>query len=384
MKLVHIADTHLGLSAFGKTDPETGMNLREKLIYDNFIKSIEKICKVIKPDALIHSGDLFNIVKPKTNSIIVMFEALDILKEYDIPIIAITGNHSMPKTLYTKNPFEIIEYHGGEHKFAYKYKYEFFDMNGVRFHLLPNMIGADDYTKEFANVEYAKSDNILMSHGVSSACQSLRMKTVAEHEISDEIMSGGFDYIGLGHIHDQCKITKNAWYSGSLEHCNYGEVNQCKGGLIIDTENYSVEHVDLYKTNMYDFGSIKCKDLTPNEIIDATMKMLESKRIEANSMGQLSYDDIDRDKLTVISHKDNLGVISDYTKNMLNFKLRKNVTKERVPIVKQYNDSINIDFVKDFSHYIGDQKLPKNESDYIISMGSDIIKRAIIKQEHKE
>ena len=37
MKLIHIADTHLGLAAFSRLDPESGMNLREKQIYDNFL-----------------------------------------------------------------------------------------------------------------------------------------------------------------------------------------------------------------------------------------------------------------------------------------------------------------------------------------------------------
>jgi hypothetical protein len=29
MKLIHIADTHLGLAAFSRLDPESGMNLRD-------------------------------------------------------------------------------------------------------------------------------------------------------------------------------------------------------------------------------------------------------------------------------------------------------------------------------------------------------------------
>jgi DNA repair protein SbcD/Mre11 len=41
MHLIHIADTHLGLSAFNRLDPESGMNLQEKQVYDNFLKAIE-------------------------------------------------------------------------------------------------------------------------------------------------------------------------------------------------------------------------------------------------------------------------------------------------------------------------------------------------------
>ena len=37
MKIIHIADTHLGLAAFNRLDPESGMNLREKVIYDTLL-----------------------------------------------------------------------------------------------------------------------------------------------------------------------------------------------------------------------------------------------------------------------------------------------------------------------------------------------------------
>jgi len=67
MKLIHIADTHLGLTAFNRLDPESGMNLREKQVYDNFLEAIDEIIRQ-KPDALVHAGDLFDTVKPKTKA----------------------------------------------------------------------------------------------------------------------------------------------------------------------------------------------------------------------------------------------------------------------------------------------------------------------------
>ena len=45
MKIIHIADTHLGVAAFSRIDPDTGMNLREQQIYENFLVSIRQICK---------------------------------------------------------------------------------------------------------------------------------------------------------------------------------------------------------------------------------------------------------------------------------------------------------------------------------------------------
>ena len=96
MKLIHIADTHLGLAAFNRLD-ESGMNLREKQVYDNFLKAIDVIIEE-KPDVLVHAGDLFDTVKPKTKAYTTVLEALERLHAHEIPLIIIAGNHSMVKT----------------------------------------------------------------------------------------------------------------------------------------------------------------------------------------------------------------------------------------------------------------------------------------------
>jgi len=49
MKLIHIADTHIGIAAFKRLDPESGINLREKQVYDNFLSAIEAFIRE-KPD----------------------------------------------------------------------------------------------------------------------------------------------------------------------------------------------------------------------------------------------------------------------------------------------------------------------------------------------
>jgi hypothetical protein len=43
MKLIHITDTYIGPSAFTCLNPATGMNPREKRIYDTFLRGINEI-----------------------------------------------------------------------------------------------------------------------------------------------------------------------------------------------------------------------------------------------------------------------------------------------------------------------------------------------------
>ncbi|HEX17095.1 MAG TPA: exonuclease SbcCD subunit D, partial [Thermoplasmatales archaeon] len=67
VRFVHLADTHLGYSAYHKID-EDGVNLREKDIYKAFIKAVDYIIDE-KPDFVIHAGDLFDGVRPTNRAI---------------------------------------------------------------------------------------------------------------------------------------------------------------------------------------------------------------------------------------------------------------------------------------------------------------------------
>jgi DNA repair protein SbcD/Mre11 len=107
MHRIHIADTHQGLAAFNSLDPETGTDLREKQVYDNFLSAIDVIIQQ-KPDLLVHAGDLFDTVKPKTRAYTTVLEALDRFHAAGIPFIVIAGNHRMVKTRYTTSSYDTL------------------------------------------------------------------------------------------------------------------------------------------------------------------------------------------------------------------------------------------------------------------------------------
>jgi len=74
MRFVHIGDSHLGLSQFSRLD-EDGGNLRERLVYDHFLAAVDAIVRV-RPDAVVHSGDLFQSVRPRTRAYTTALEAI--------------------------------------------------------------------------------------------------------------------------------------------------------------------------------------------------------------------------------------------------------------------------------------------------------------------
>jgi exonuclease SbcD len=373
MRIIHIADTHLGFASFNVLDAD-GMNLREKLIYDNFLQAIDQIIQA-RPDALVHAGDLFDQVRPKTRSYVTVLEALERLKNAGIPVIAIAGNHSMSKTRYTVSPFSVLEYYGAELHAAYRYRYVRAELGNVVFHLIPNMLRVEDYRKAFDQIEItANSQNVLVTHGLASTLGDCRLRTVAEHEIDTTMLSDRFDYIALGHFHAQQPVAENAWYSGSLEYFSYGELYDQKGGLEIDLERRTVEHIPLPHTPMIDAGTIDSRELTPREIKDEMERLLDTRSCPDRSMVQITLQDISREKAKGIDYR---AIQAAYDTSFLNLHIRKKLVEEETPLPDQ-QELDQMDYIKEFRGFVARRGWSSREREFVTSTGEQILQEVIL------
>lgn len=376
MKLIHIADTHLGLAAFSRLDPETGMNLREKQIYDNFLRGINDIINA-RPDCLVHAGDLFDTVKPKTKAYTTVLEALDRLHTAGIPLIIIAGNHSMTKTRYTTSPYEVLTYHPSNIKAAYKFRYESVEIGDTVFHLIPNMLRAEDYRMAYDEIELDKNHhNVLVTHGLATQIKDKRLATVAEHELDGTILSDRFDYIALGHYHRQCQITDNAWYSGSQEYLTYGEINDEKGGLVVDTAKHTVKPMALPHTPMVDCGTIKCAGMHPGDITEEIISRVSAKHLPLYAMAQITLDGMAREHGKGIDTKQLAGI----REGLLDLKIRVKAVEDDRPVPLQ-QDLRMIDYLQEFSSFIDRQQLTAQQKAFIANRGKEIL--AQVMEEHR-
>jgi DNA repair exonuclease SbcCD nuclease subunit len=375
MKLIHIADTHLGLAAFNRLDPD-GMNLREKQVYDNFLSAIDTIIHH-KPDVLVHAGDLFDTVKPKTRAYTTVLEALERLHAAGIPLVIIAGNHSMVKTRYTTSPFEVLTYHPSEITAAYRFRYERVEYGDTMFHLIPNMLRAEDYRTAYDAVEFSPSHhNVLVTHGLATAIKDKRLATVAEHELDDTILSDKFDYIALGHYHRQVQITDNAWYSGSLEYLTYGEITDTKGGLLVDPGKHDVRHLALPKTPMFDLGTIACHGVHPGDVTDEIISRVAKKNAPQYAMAQVTLDGLSREHGKGIDTRDLAGV----REQLLDLKIRVKSEDKDTPVPLQ-QDIRMIDYLQEFEGFIGRQQLTAKQKEFALARGREVL--ASVMDEHR-
>ena len=380
MKIVHLADTHLGLSAFNRVDPETGMNLREQLIYDNFLAAIDRII-ALRPDAVVHAGDLFHQVKPKTRAYTTALDALARLQDAGIPVLMVAGNHSMAKTRYTASPFEVLERGGSRASdlyVAHNNRYRRVELRDAVFHLIPNMLLSEGYRTAFEGIEFASGTNVLVTHGLASILKDRRLHTVAEHELDATILSDRFDYIALGHFHGQVQVADNAWYSGSLEHCNYGEITETKGGLAVDLETGEVGHIDLPHTPMIGLGRINCDGLSAREVVDGILDAADATGKKTyQAICQITLDGIRRETLRSLDQK----ALVEIRNRMLDLKLQVLATDDPSRIF--YEDSlVGLDYISEFERFVEREHLAPGEEEYVKRTGTAVLRSVTAR--HKE
>jgi DNA repair protein SbcD/Mre11 len=408
MKLIHIADTHLGLAAFSRLDPESGMNLREKQIYDNFLSAVDAIISE-KPGVLVHAGDLFDTVKPKTRAYTTVLEALERLHAAGIPLIVIAGNHSMTKTRYTTSPYEVLDYHPGGIRAAYRFRYEKAEIGDTIFHLIPNMLRPEDYRTAYDGIEISGSHhNVLVTHGLASQIKDRRLATVAEHELDSTILSDRFDYVALGHYHRQSQVADNAWYSGSAEFLSYGEIKDEKGGLLVDLDRSAaqsgsheetkpgapaqspgipgissvagpegnagrdyplVRHLDLPKTPMIDLGTIRCEGVHVREITAEIIARVTSGKCPPLSMVQITLDGLTREHGSGIDTRELAGI----REPLLDLKIRQ-VTLEQGEVSPLQQDMHAIDYLQEFSEFVGKQQMNIRQKEFVTNCGLDLLR----------
>jgi exonuclease SbcD len=378
MKLVHIADSHLGLAQFHRIDPESGMNLREKLIYTHFLRSVDRIIET-NPDVLVHAGDLFDQVRPKTMAYTTALEALDRLSEAGIPVVLVAGNHSMAKTRYTPSPFRVLEFHKAELHTAYAYRYEQVEIGDTLFHLIPNMLRPEDYRTAYDQVVYDHDRfNILVTHGLSTTLRDHRLNTVAEHEIDATMLAGEFDYAALGHYHGQVQVGSRAWYSGSGEYLSYGEIQDTKGGLLVDPGKGTVEHLPLVRTPMVDLGTIDCTDEPARAIPGIIRAAMEKEALEPLSLAQVTVICQDRERARAIDHQ----VLARERDRLLDMKIRTVIREEDTPVIDE-QDLHTIDYLAEFEVFLKKKNLGSREAEFIRREGKAALQAALVREDER-
>ncbi len=279
MKILHVADSHIGYSAYHKV-AENGLNQREVDVYNAFEQFIDYALKT-KPDLIIHAGDLFDSVRPTNRAISFVLNQLLKLSEEEIPFIVISGNHETPKLRETGSVFRIFEHLNNIYP-IYKGKLEEVEIENAIIHAIPHSFSNEDLRKNIGMVKLRESHlNILVLH---AGIIGIKEFSYTRGDFNEQIISSGylspdFDYIALGHFHKPTKVTDNAYYAGSIEHFSFKEAGEEKGFYDIELgSSLKINFIPLKTRGMLDLGNIDCLNLSADEITNEIIrKFMESE-----------------------------------------------------------------------------------------------------------
>ena len=369
MRIVHLADSHLGFSSYSRLD-QHGQNRIEEMVYSGFDQAVEKIIQ-LRPDAVVHSGDVFHHVRPKIKPLFIFQKALLRLQEEGIPVIVISGNHDAPKSFSSTSPFRLFEGLGDVH-IAQRYSYERFDVGNSSFHCIPFCLEPQDYLTEFRKIERTGRD-VLVMHGLVESLRKKKLKSVGEHELKDSFLKSDFDYIALGHFHGQMPIASNAWYSGSIEYFNFGEAQDRKGMLLVDLETGRAEPVPVRPKYMIDHQAVDCRGMSAEEIAGCLLDLCHGDEIK-DCMVRITLRNVSRAAFRSIDQ----GRLNRLGAQALYFKVRPEFTDEQECLERPVD---RVSLHEEFAHFLEEEASREGISralkDDVVAYGSDLMRRAV-------
>ncbi len=300
MQIIHFSDTHLGFSDLDITN-DRGINQREADFYKAFSDVIDAIIK-IKPDYVIHTGDLFHRASPSNRAITFALRELKRVEKIGIPFILIAGNHSTPRTSSSSPILEALNTLDNVYA-VFDQKYEKIEFNDIIFHSLPHInderIIPDELDKIETNIN-PKKPNIMMMHCSVGAKYLMHEFGEWVYPEDREDLFEKMDYVALGHWHGFGTVGKhqNVYYAGSTERTSSSDKREEKGYVLvkldneltithhtiplrkslsftIDTNNYEEELSTLDLSQIEDaLIEVKLTNLTASSSIDITNKEL--------------------------------------------------------------------------------------------------------------
>jgi DNA repair protein SbcD/Mre11 len=265
IRILHFADTHIGMENYGRTDAQTGLSSR---VVD-FLRCMDEMIKYASEhdvDLTIFAGDAFKTRTPNPTYQREFAWRIRDLSQL-APIVMLVGNHDLPPTVLKASSIEIYDtlavpnvWVAGD-----------YEVKQVETKHGPVAVGTAPYPIRARLMEETAVSGMTISETDALLQQHLmeildRMAQEADQYDMPRLLTGHFsvsgatvgsersimlgrdievllssvadprwDYVALGHVHKHQNMTRNqkgvppVIYSGSIERIDFGEEGDKKG-----------------------------------------------------------------------------------------------------------------------------------------------------------
>lgn len=273
IKLLHLADIHIGMENYGRLDSQSGLNSR---VVD-FLRRMSQAIDVAlerEVDVCIFAGDAYKNQRPNPTFQREFSRRIKRLADHDVPVILLVGNHDMAtadRAASSLDIFGVLDVPGvivadreevhqivcrrGQPLQVATVPYPqrsrllahdtFKNMTLEDLDLALGEIMHQNLTDLAAQVmEKPDLPAVLTAHlSVSEAKQGSEQSVMIGRDIvvlKSLLANPAWDYVALGHIHKHQTLNKDQHppivYPGSLERIDFGEEGESKGFVLVELE----------------------------------------------------------------------------------------------------------------------------------------------------
>jgi DNA repair protein SbcD/Mre11 len=266
MKIVHFADTHIGVETYGGIDPATGLSTR---VIDE-LRALDSVIEYAldnHADLVIFCGDVYKNREPSQTHQREFAARIRRLSEAHIPTVIVIGNHDLPGAQGKANSVDIFEtlhidhIHIADRPGVMKIDtpsglvqvavFPWLRRNALLSRDETKNLGVGEVMAQMQDVMSARLTAlaeeidpalpaVLASHiAISSAKTGTEKSMMIGNDpvvMLSTIASPVYDYVALGHVHRQQVLSEAppVVYSGSMERLDFSDEKEEKGFYVAD------------------------------------------------------------------------------------------------------------------------------------------------------
>jgi DNA repair protein SbcD/Mre11 len=281
VRVAHISDTHLGYTRYARLDPKTNRNQREVDAQAAYRRAVDEILER-DVDLVVHSGDVFDSIRPATHVIIgFLKETARLTRDARIPYLGIAGNHETPRLRATTAALEYGNLVRAYFAHGFTDEYEPVDLGDARVGVTLVPHGAVGENEVVVSPDPDAEINVMVTHGTVPGLV-VKGHELGEVDLPNRVLDGTFDYVALGHYHYFHEHRENAYYAGATERFSFAEVDSEPGFVVLEFSEggVEVEHVPLEARPMVDLPRISAAGMAGADLTEEIQERTEDVDLE--------------------------------------------------------------------------------------------------------
>lgn len=371
MKLLHVSDTHVGFANYARLTPD-GLNQREQDFFDAF-ERVVSLAIERRVDVVLHSGDLFDSVRPSNRAIAHVLAQCRRLAEARIPLVVISGNHEAPRLRETGAVLRVLDFMPGVHA-VYRGQYEKVRIGELAVHAVPHAADNDALRAELAKAvpDAAARYNVATLHAGVMGVGDFRTGEFHEQVVNQNELPSGMDYVALGHYHRAVEVAPRAWYAGSTERCTFGEVGETKSVNLVDLAAGTVARLPLPSRPMLDLPRMACGGMQDVDVAPALYACLEAAPLEG-AIVRLRVDALPAHVYAALDFRR----VKELTAKALHFELQPEIARQEAQ--GQRSEGIG-DLAGEFEAYLSERALTGDDREELLAVATSLLRDAVQKE----